>query len=116
MRSSTISESIMSKKNENIRAKVVTDVNTLTTASLFSIHRNHFVFVEFQTQQQIQSFSSLSFFSFSFLLSSSIEKKFEFFEMQFDNDHTSFSNAFNFSINSCEARKDLILRDLTKQS
>ena len=100
MRSSIVLKSTMSKKNENIRAKVVINVNILTTASLFSIHRNRFIFVESQIQQQIQSFLSSSFFSFLFSSSSSIKKKSEFFEMQFDNDHTSFSNVFNFSINN----------------
>ena len=33
MRSSIISKSIMSKKNKNIYAKIITDVNTLTIIS-----------------------------------------------------------------------------------
>ena len=100
MRFSIISKSTMLKKNENTRAKIITNVSILTTAPLPLIRRNHFIFVEFQTQQQIQSFSSSLSSSFSSSSSSSTEKKFELFEMQFDNDHTFFSNVFNFSINN----------------
>ena len=51
MRPSVALKSTISKRNENIRAKVVTDVSILTTASLSLIRRNRSAFVEFQIQQ-----------------------------------------------------------------